>query len=99
MTLDLPDEWIRKLEIRAGIERRTVKDIVIEVLRQGLGLPPLALEEHRPAIAMVVMDDEGLPVIRCSPHAPATCMSTAALLALEQEAQTEEDLKRDAFLV
>ncbi|MDB6134640.1 MAG: Antitoxin VapB41 [Verrucomicrobiales bacterium] len=99
MTLDLPDELIMELKIRAGIEKRTVKDIVIEFFRQGLGLSPLALKKHRPASAMVVMDDEGLPIIRCRPHAPATRMSPAELLTLEQEAQTEEDLRRAGFLV
>lgn len=98
-TLDLPDELIREVKLRAVIQRRTVKDIVAEFLRQGLGLPSLTPAEHRPASTMVVIDEGGLPIIRCRPHAPATRMSTAELLTLEQETQTEEDLKRAGLTV
>lgn len=93
-TLDLPDELIREVKLRAVHQRRTVKDIVAEFLRQGLGLAPLGLSEKRSVSPMVKIGERGLPVIRCAPHAPATRMSVEELLALEQETQTEEDLKR-----
>ncbi len=93
-TLDLPDELIREVKLRAVHQRRTVKDLVAEVLRQGLGMPPLGRAEKHPAGSRVVIGENGLPLFRCAPNAPATRMSVEELLALEQETQTEEDLKR-----
>jgi hypothetical protein len=94
ITVDLPDELIREVKLRAVHQRRTVKDLVAEFLRQGLGLPPLGEAEKRPVSPMVNIGKSGLPVIVCAANAPATRMSAAELLALEQEAQTEEDLPR-----
>jgi hypothetical protein len=93
-TLDLPDELIQEVKLRAVHQRRTVKDLVAEFLRQGLGLPPLGEAEKRPVSPMVKIGKRGLPVILCAPNAPATRMSAAELHALEQETQTEEDLSR-----
>jgi hypothetical protein len=42
----------------------------------------------------VRIDADGLPSIRCVPHAPASRMSLQALLALEQQSQLEEDAQR-----
>lgn len=93
-TLDLPDELIHEVKLRAVHQRRTVKDLVAEILRQGLGMAPLAGAAQRPVSPMVKISQGGLPVIQCSPTAPATRMSAAELLALEQETQTLEDMKR-----
>ncbi len=94
ITVDLPDELICEVRLRAVHQRRTVKDLVAEFLRQGLGLPPLGEPEKRPVSPMVKIGKRGLPVILCVPNAPATRISTAELLALEQESQTEEGLPR-----
>jgi hypothetical protein len=93
-TLDLPDELIREVKLRAVVQRRTVKDLVAEFIRQGLGMPPRGAAEKRPTSARVKIGENGLPVIECAPNAPATRMSVEKLLALEQGAQTEEDLQR-----
>ena len=92
-TMDLPDELIRQVKLRAVVQGRTVKAIVAEFLRQGLGLPPLGRPETPPASSMVKIDKSGLPVILCRPHAPATRMSVEELLKLEQKTQAHEDLK------
>ena len=93
-TLDLPDELIRGVKLRAVVQRRTVKDLVAEFIRQGLGMAPLGRAKKRPASSRVQIGENGLPVIRCTPTAPATRMSVEELLALEQQTQTQEDLKR-----
>lgn len=93
-TLDLPDELIREVKLRAVHQRRTVKDLIAEFIRQGLGMAPLGRGKKRPVSSMVAIGERGLPVIRCTPNAPATRMSVEELLALEGESQTEEDLKR-----
>lgn len=92
-TLDLPDELIREVKLRAVVQGRTVKDLVAEFLRQGLGMACVGRSEQLPASSMVEIGKSGLPVIRCRTHAPAARMSAEALLGLEQQTQTEEDLK------
>lgn len=93
-TLDLPDELVREVKLRAVVQGRTVKDLVAELLTQGLGLAAGGASPKPPVSPRVETDDQGLPLIRCAPHAPATRMSLKALLKLEQEAQLEEDLQR-----
>jgi len=92
-TLDLPEEIVREVKLRAVLQRRTVKELVTELLRQGLKLEP-ASPALTPGSERVGIGEDGLPVIRCAPGAPATRMSQGERLALEQEALTEEDAKR-----
>jgi hypothetical protein len=93
-TLDLPDEVVRAVKLNAVIQGRTVKDLVAEYLRQGLGMAPLGQPKPRPTSARVEVKDNGLPVVRCHPKAPAALMNVGDLLKLEAEIQSEEDLKR-----
>jgi plasmid stability protein len=93
-TLDLPDELIRDVKLRAVVQGRTVKDLVAEFLRQGLGLAPVGRREKLPTSKTVEIREDGLPVIRCRPDAPAARMNVKTLLKLNQETQGEEDLKR-----
>ena len=92
-TLDLPDELIREVKLRAVVQGRTVKDLVAEILRQGLGIAPPGQSEKPPAGSLVEIGESGLPVIRCRPDALATRMNVDELLKLEQETQAEEDSK------
>ena len=93
-TLDLPDELIREVKLRAVVQRRTVKDLVAEFLRQGLGMASPAQPAPPAPDSLVEIGPEGLPVIRCKAGAPATRMSAKKLLQLEKAAQAEEDLRR-----
>jgi hypothetical protein len=76
------------------LNKRTVRDLVVDLLRQGLGLGSPAFPGERSAGTMVTMGERGMPIIRCAPDAPATRMSVAELLALDQRGQNEEDLRR-----
>lgn len=93
-TLDLPEELIREVKLRAVLQRRTVKDLVAEYIRQGFGLLPSGQPEPPPAGSRVEIAEGGLPVFRCRTDAPAAGMSVDELLAPEQEAEAGEDLKR-----
>jgi hypothetical protein len=93
-TLDLPDSLFREVKLRAVVQGRTVKDLVTELLQQGLGLSPAGQAEKRPTSERVQIGENGLPLITCAPNAPATRLSVEALLALEQDTQTKEDLNR-----
>lgn len=92
-TLDLPDELLREVKLRAVLQGRTVKDLVTEFLRQGLGMVPPEKARTRKS-SMVIIGKNGIPSVRCSENAPASRMSVEELLALEQESQQQEDLKR-----
>jgi plasmid stability protein len=98
-TLDLPDELVRELKLRAVLQRRTVKDLVAETLRRGLGLQPPTGCSALAAGGPVEIAEDGLPVIRCRPGAPATRMTVDELLMLEQKAVATEDLQRAGLSV
>lgn len=57
-TLELPDELMREIKIRAAHEDRKLKDLVAELLRRGLsrrqGAPPPVRRRVR------------LPLVRCA---------------------------------
>lgn len=93
-TIDLPDELIRQAKLRAVIEGRTLKELIADFMRQGLGLEaapkPLAVSASK----MVVVDDFGFPTVQCSADPPASLMSIEELLRLDQQSQTEEDIHR-----
>jgi plasmid stability protein len=93
-TLDLPDALFREVKLRAVVQGRTVKDLVAELLQQGLGLAPTVPEEKRPTSARIQISENGLPLIPCAPNAPATRLSVETLRALEQDSQNKEDLNR-----
>ena len=93
-TLDLPDELIREVKLRAVVQGRTVKDLVAEFLRHGLGLTPPTRPDAPEADSLVEIGPQGLPLIRCRKDAPSTRMSVKKLLNLERAAQVAEDIER-----
>jgi plasmid stability protein len=67
-TLDLPDELVRRLKLRAVHSGRKLKEVAADMLAAGLAVP-LAGSSEEPAV--VVKDKKtGLPVIRCRRSAP-----------------------------
>ncbi len=93
-TFDLPDELVREVKLRAVVQGRTVKDLVADFLRQGLGISPPAQLQQPPAGSLVMIGETGLPSIRCRPDAEAARMNVDELLALERETLAGEDSKR-----
>ena len=94
-TLDLPDELVRAMKMRALLQGRTLRDLVTDFLRQGLGMAPQPTAHTlAPGGSMLQTAPNGLPTIRCNANAPASAMGLQDLLALEQDAQTAEDLQR-----
>lgn len=92
-TFDLPEELIQEVKLCAVLQQRTVTDLVADFLRLGLRGAFLESPEQSSVGPMVEIDDQGLPVIHCLSHAPATRMSVEELLRLEQEIQTREDVQ------
>ncbi len=88
-TLDLPNDLVREVKLRAVNEGKKLKDVIAELLRQGLGhlTPPLSgVTARRGKI--------DLPLFPSSPDAPARRMSLDALFAAEHESLTRDDLER-----
>lgn len=57
-TLELPDELLREIKIRAVNENRRIKDIVAEALRRGLDKDPITADQPRRRIR--------LPLVECA---------------------------------
>jgi hypothetical protein len=93
-TLDLPEDLMREVKLRAVMQRRPLKDLVADMLRQGMGMTQCASTGVPAANSLVHIGTNGLPVIKWDAKAPAGRMRVRKLLALEQAALSEEDMKR-----
>ncbi len=93
-TLDLPDELVRQAKLRALMQGRTLRDLVAQLLREGLGLDAPSAAPAPATDSMLAVASNGLPVIRCRSGAPVQQMPVDEVLQLEQQAQTTEDLHR-----
>lgn len=93
-TLDLPEDLMREVKLRAVMQRRPLKDLVADMLRQGMGMAQSAPASPPAANSLVQIGANGLPVIQCNAKAPARRMRIKKLLALEQAALADEDMKR-----
>jgi plasmid stability protein len=95
-TLDLPEDLVRAVELRARREGRKLNDAVADLLREALAAstaPQPQWTVH--AVARIETDPTtGLPVIQGDPDAPASQMTTAEMLALYRDSQLQEDLER-----
>jgi hypothetical protein len=95
MTLDLPDDLVQRIKIRAVQARKPLKRVVADLLAKALEAPLVstAVEtEHLPT--GLEINTRGFPVIRCRADAPAAQMTVQQLIALEQQAFAAEDLNR-----
>lgn len=88
-TLDLPNELVREMKLRAAHEGRKIKDVVASLLVSGL-----AAESAKKEAAPARKGTLKLPLFPCAKKAPARRMNIKQLLALEQASQTQEDLER-----
>jgi plasmid stability protein len=88
-TLDLPNELVREMKLRAAHEGRKIKDVVASLLVSGL-----AAESAKRKATPARKGTLKLPLFKCAKNAPARRMSVEQLLALEQATQTQEDLER-----
>jgi len=92
-TIDLPEEVVHQIKLRAVMERRTVKELVEELLRQGLNLTHSASGQSA-ASKRILRGADDLPYIACGPAKGRRKKRTAAeIVAMEQEILTGEELK------
>jgi len=81
-TLDLPDDLVRTIKLKAVREDRKLKDLIAELLRKGLETPPAAAD-HEPRRAVFPIFRGGHPA---APGEEATPERIAAIL-LDQEVE------------
>jgi plasmid stability protein len=98
-TLDLPDEILREMKLRALMQGRTLRDLAADYLRQGLGMAAPRQVMTLPQDLPFEIGADGIPIFRGSADAPATRMSLEELLKLEQDALTSEDMQRAGISV
>jgi plasmid stability protein len=93
-TVDLPDELVRQLKMRAVYEGRSLKDLMAECLRRGLDMDRSSREVAASSEPRLTLRADGLPMFRCREDAAARQTSVRDLLMLEHRLQAEEDLRR-----
>ena len=89
-TIDLPNELVHQLKIRAAQEGRKLKDLAADLLRSGLtgGASPNA-----PAAPVILKDPKtDLPVIQCrrAPARPLTPEHVAQILSDQETGWSHE---------
>ena len=92
-TVDLPDDVVREVKIRAAQEGRKMKHVLEDALRAGLGLTG-GSESPLPGVRVEADPQTGLPVIVAVADARESTMSREDFKRLEQDAQYREDLCR-----
>lgn len=69
-TVDLPDDLMRSLKVRAAREDRSLKDLMTQLLRKGLAATPdQANEPHRVTFPLVIC--QPVPPDRITPEVVA----------------------------
>jgi plasmid stability protein len=92
-TLDLPDDLVRRLKLRAVRDGRKLQDLAADVLRDGLDSREHSRSRKRP----IILRDKktGVPVIQCPRKAPRGRELTpekVAEILNAQEAEWARDL-------
>ena len=88
-TLDLPNDLVREVKLRAVNEEKKLKDVISELLRRGLGQGPTV-----PTADLGRRGQVGIPLFPSKKDAPAARRSVRSLITAEYETLTREDLER-----
>lgn len=88
-TLDLPNDLLREARRRAVNQGKTLRDVIADLLRQGLEQPSPTVSRCTARRGTIE-----LPLFPSSPNAPAQRMSVDELVVAEQQTLTRDDLER-----
>lgn len=91
-TLDLPNELVREMKLKAAHEGRKIKDVVATLIAAGMVAESASTKVARPRKGTL-----RLPLFPGAKNAPARQMSIEQILALTQATQTHEDIERLAL--
>ncbi len=92
-TLDLPDELIRAVKLRAVAQGRPLKDLVADLLTQALYAPKDQAKHYaaQEVSAPYFIDPQGLPIINGAANSPSSTATIQELLDIEQQALADQD--------
>ena len=93
-TLDLPDDLVQRIKIRAMQERKPLKRFVAELLLMGLEAPVVSPPVGSALPQGISLNERGFPVIQSGSKAPAPALNLQQALNLEKQTLNEEDLRR-----
>ena len=87
-TLDLPNDLVREVKLRALNEGMKLKDFVADLIRRGLGRDdaPRAMSPQKGHI--------DVPLFPTTADAPASHMTVDEIIAAEQQSLFGEDVER-----
>lgn len=88
-TLDLPDELMRAIKVRAAQQDRKIKDVVAELLRRGLSGPAQVADTPRRV---------ELPLVECGEATDSEMTPQRIAEALLDEEAASLSAHRDAAL-
>lgn len=92
-TLDLPDDLVHRIKIRAVHERKPLKRLVADLLAQSLEAPTPAPALPVTGSDRIVIDPNGLPQIVCDPNAPVERMTVDEIVKMEHDILLALDLE------
>jgi len=96
-TLDLPDDLMREMKIRAATQGKKLKDLMAETIRSGLFPESSPQEKPKPVITKHPV--LGFPIVECEPNPPISRMTIEEILKLEQDALAADDQKRAGLAI
>jgi hypothetical protein len=88
-TLDLPNELVREIKLKAAHEGRKIKDVAADLIASGM-----VAESAKNKTARSRKGILKLPLFRCAKDAPVRRMNIEEILALEQATLNQEDFER-----
>ncbi|WP_157087169.1 antitoxin [Piscicoccus intestinalis] len=90
-TLELPDDVMRAIRLRAAREDRTLKDVIAELLRVGLATSTQPARRSRSEFPVIEgRRPEGLPDDVLGPEAVARLLADADVAALAPVTSADE---------
>ncbi|MEY3896107.1 MAG: hypothetical protein RLZZ214_1627 [Verrucomicrobiota bacterium] len=91
-TLDLPDDLMRGMKIRAATQGRKLKDVIADAIRDSLVSKRETTVEAPPLV--ISRSASGFPYIKALPGAQKPAVTAEEIQRLIEESQLEEDLQR-----
>jgi len=91
-TLDLPDDLMRGMKIRAATQGRKLKEVIADAIRDSLASKPETSIEAPPLI--ISRNANGFPYIKAVSGAKKPAVTEDEIQRLIEESQLEEDLQR-----
>jgi hypothetical protein len=87
-TLDLPGDLVHEIKQRAGGEGRDLQEVVVDLIRRGLG------RDHAGAAVSPRKGYIDVPLFPTASDAPSSHMTIDEIIAVEQQSLFRDDLER-----